>query len=243
MDRKRFNEKGYWIARGVLPDARIEALLASIEAVASDETNGDGTRGGQRFGMRELFRRVPAVQNLAGSAEIATLARSALDGECAAVRALLFDKPPAANWNVAWRQDLAIAVRERRETAGFGPWSVKAGVIHVQPPVEVLNAMVTLRLHLDDCPADNGALRVVPGSHTAGRLSDDAMNRWIAETPAETIDARRGDVLVMRPLLLHASSRTERPRHRRVLHLEFAAGELPGGLEWHEVTGPNNAMK
>jgi ectoine hydroxylase-related dioxygenase (phytanoyl-CoA dioxygenase family) len=125
-------------------------------------------------------------------------------------------------------------VKERRDVEGFGPWSVKAGVVHVQPPASVLAGMLTVRLHLDDCGLENGPLRVVPGSHKLG-VSDaaaiaDARNR-IAEA---TCAVGAGSVVLMRPLLLHASSPATVAGHRRVIHLEFAAAELPGGLEWHD---------
>ena len=98
------------------------------------------------------------------------------------VRALLFDKPPEANWKVPWHQDLSIAVRHKRDITGFGPWSNKAGVLHVQPRVNVLESMLTVRIHLDDCGKQNGALRVIPGSHTRGRLTDTEIRKAI-ETP------------------------------------------------------------
>ncbi|QJE74121.1 phytanoyl-CoA dioxygenase family protein [Aerophototrophica crusticola] len=149
------------------------------------------------------------------------------------MRATLFDKTPAANWKVAWHQDLAIAVAGRADVAGFGPWSVKDSIPHALAPTEVLERMVALRLHLDDCGPANGALRVVPGSHRLGRL--DAAGAVAAAKASGNVAcaAAAGDVLLMRPLLLHASPPAEAPGHRRVLHLDYAAGGLPGGLRWH----------
>ena len=148
------------------------------------------------------------------------------------VRGIFFDKTPEANWKVGWHQDLTIAVRERRDAAGFGAWSEKAGVVHVQPPPEWLARLLTVRLHLDDCPPENGALRVLPGSHQAGRLRDSEIAEW-RERGAETVCAvPRGGALVLRPLLLHASSASEHPVRRRVLHIEYAAENLPDGLQW-----------
>lgn len=73
----------------------------------------------------------------------------------------MFDKASDANWNLAWHQDVTIAVQRQMDVPGFGPWSVKDGIVHVQPPEEVLNAMVAIRVHLDPCGADNGPLRVI----------------------------------------------------------------------------------
>jgi hypothetical protein len=148
------------------------------------------------------------------------------------VRGILFDKTPAANWKVAWHQDRSIAVRERLLVAGFGPRSVKDGVVHVQPPAAVLAQMLTLRLHLDNCDESNGPLRVIPGSHRDGILTDAAIAAAVCAVPAATCCVPAGGVLLMRPLLLHASSPATQPRHRRVLHVEFAAEDLPGGLAW-----------
>jgi len=94
--------------------------------------------------------------------------------------------------------------------------------------------MITVRLHLDDCGPEHGPLRVIPDSHREGRLDREAITRWRETVPTEEITCRAGDALLMRPLLLHASSKATRPKHRRVLHVEYAAEELPGGLEWHQ---------
>jgi ectoine hydroxylase-related dioxygenase (phytanoyl-CoA dioxygenase family) len=146
---------------------------------------------------------------------------------------LLFDKTPAANWSIGWHQDTAIAVREKVEAPGFFGWSVKAGVPHVHPPTQILESMITLRVHVDDCGEGNGPLRVIPGSHRHGRLSDEAIAKR-ATGPEVICPLQAGGVLLMRPLILHASSPATTPQHRRVLHLEFAADPLPHGLEWYE---------
>ena len=150
------------------------------------------------------------------------------------VRVLLFDKTPGANWAVGWHQDPAIAVREQIDTPGFSGWSLKAGVLHVHPPAEILARMLTLRLHLDPCGPENGPLRVIPGSHSLGRLSEAEIQRHASNSEAVSCTSPRGGVLAMRPLLLHASSPATQPNHRRVLHLEFACDELPVPLQWHE---------
>lgn len=151
------------------------------------------------------------------------------------MRAILFDKNPQANWKVPWHQDTTIAVRERVDEPGFGPWSVKAGVVHVQPPVHVLERMITLRIHLDDCDVDNGPLLVLPGSHAHGILSDEEIERWRAGTAPVACTGSRGSMVIMRPLLLHASSAAAAPRRRRILHLELAGDDLPGRLRWHDA--------
>jgi ectoine hydroxylase-related dioxygenase (phytanoyl-CoA dioxygenase family) len=147
-----------------------------------------------------------------------------------AVRALLFDKTAESNWGLRWHQDLSVAVVERRETPGFASWTIKAGVVHSLAPVPLLERMVSLRIHLDDCGPSAGPLQVVPRSHLGGRVDNEAIRDRVENV--RTCVALCGDVLAFKPLLLHASASSMSSHHRRVLQLEFARDELPGGLQW-----------
>jgi ectoine hydroxylase-related dioxygenase (phytanoyl-CoA dioxygenase family) len=149
-----------------------------------------------------------------------------------AVQCTLFDKSPDRNWLVALHQDLSIPVRERVESAECSGWSEKEGHLYVQPPVNVLERLVAVRVHIDDCPAESGALRVVPHSHMEGRVDPsqaDALRQHHGET---VIPVAKGGVLLIRPLLLHASSKATSLTPRRVLHFVFGPPALPLGLEW-----------
>lgn len=152
-----------------------------------------------------------------------------------AVQCTLFDKTAARNWLVALHQDLSIPVRARVAHSALGAWSLKEGVPFVQPPVEVLERLVAVRVHIDDCGVENGPLKVVPGSHVAGRLGNSEALKVRVALGEEQCVAKSGDALVMRPLLLHASSKAEAPLRRRVLHLLFGPRELPYGLEWNQA--------
>ncbi len=185
-------------------------------------------------GLRNLLDQIPAVRTLAESPPLHTLLAKLGSLGARPVRAVFFDKNQAHNWKVPWHQDLTIAVRVRHETTGFGPWSVKDGVPHVQPPVALLARMVTLRLHLDDCDAENGALRVRPGSHLQGRIAAADLLQW-NKAGEITCAVRAGGVVALRPLLLHASSPARIPRHRRVIHLEYSPDLLPPPLEWFDA--------
>lgn len=185
-------------------------------------------------GRRGLLA-LPAVSELARSPGFLALVRPHLPSEPFPVRAIYFDKSSDANWLVPWHQDLSLAVRANAEVPGFGPWSTKDGIPHVQPPVELLQQMLTVRLHLDDADQSNGALRVLPGSHLLGRLSAGRIQQLRGEQSDYLCSASAGDALLMRPLLLHASGRSTNTRHRRVLHIEYAAFRLPEELEWHEA--------
>ena len=157
-----------------------------------------------------------------------------LGAGCVAVNATLFDKTPGRNWKVPPHQDVTIRVRERRAVPGFDTWWEKAGVPHCWPPAAVLEGMLAVRLHLDDCGPANGPLRVLPGSHAAGVLDAAAIDAWPRDGEVTCL-APRGGVVLMRPLLLHASSAAESPGRRRVLHVEYAAPALPGGLAWWDA--------
>ncbi len=178
---------------------------------------------------------LPAVAELARSPRLLDLIRPHLRSEPLPVRAIYFDKSSDRNWLVPWHQDLTLAVRARAEVAGFGPWSMKDGIPHVQPPVELLHQMLTIRLHLDAADESNGALRVLPGSHRFGRLSSEHVQELRSQQSDFLCAVVAGDALLMRPLLLHASSRSTSTQHRRVLHIEYAAFTLPNGLEWNEA--------
>jgi ectoine hydroxylase-related dioxygenase (phytanoyl-CoA dioxygenase family) len=211
---------GFAIVPNVL-DARACHSLTSLLG----DANGAGTRG---------MLHIHAVAALAQSS-LSKLVRAHLSGEPVPVRGIYFDKRPETNWLVAWHQDLTLALKAQVEVPGFGPWSVKDGVPHVQPPVHLLEQMLTVRLHLDDADANNGALRVLSGTHRLGRLSTEAIQSYRETNEKVLCEAKAGDVLLMRPLLLHASSRSTSARRRRILHIEFAGFPLPEPLEWHEA--------
>ncbi len=148
------------------------------------------------------------------------------------VRGIFFDKTPGANWPVAWHQDLTLALAAQHEVDGWSNWSIKAGVAHVQPPHRILERMVTLRLHLDDCDADNGPLKVLPGTHKLGRIAAPKIQELRGTIPMKVCVVEKGSALAMKPL--YCTRRPQpRSRHRRVVYIEFAPGlPLPAPLRW-----------
>lgn len=216
---ENFETYGFALVRDVFSPGEIDELR--------EETNRVAGEAGSTC-VRHIRGRSPVFARLAAGPRLGAL----LDPGMRPVRSILFDKTPEENWPVAWHQDLTIAVEARVEIEGYGPWSHKDGAVHVQPPVTVLASMVAARIHLDDTPEGNGALRVVPGSHTRGRLSAAS----VREADDEVICAcGAGDVVLMSLLLLHSSKRSLLPSRRRVLHFEFApAGVLDSRLSWHE---------
>jgi len=227
IDFHQFQRDGFCIIESVLAPEFCDSLAAELTPVL-DQRQTQGKSGG----VRNLLQTNPHIAQLADSPALRSLVSKAAGAPAFPVRVIFFDKNPKANWRVPWHQDLAIAVTERVETPGFSGWSVKDGVVHVHPPREVLENMVTVRLHLDDCEISNGALRVLPGSHCQGKLSDEEAARLTTTGQPFFCPVSKGGVLLMRPLLLHASSPAENPSHRRVIHIEYATQRLPNGLQW-----------
>jgi ectoine hydroxylase-related dioxygenase (phytanoyl-CoA dioxygenase family) len=200
----------------------LASLVLDIPAVSS-----------QKFaGARNLLRMSHAVRELATAGALGQIARCHLGPAAFPVRAILFDKSAATNWVVPFHQDITIPVQNRHETPGYGPWSVKNGIQHVQPPSAVLDEMLTLRLHLDDVDESSGPLLVFPASHAEGILEEARILTLQRTARPSACLARRGDLLLMHRLLVHGSHKATRPRQRRILHVEYAAADLPKGLEW-----------
>lgn len=184
-----------------------------------------GTRLFGDQGLREMLDGGP----------IARLASALIGSAARPVRAILFDKSETSNWSLGWHQDRVIALRRRVDSPGFGPWTVKRGVPHVAPPVELLAAMITLRIHLDPVPDDNAPLLVAPGSHRLGLIAEPAIPAVVARCGVRACLAAPGDVWANSTLILHASQRSVGHAHRRLLQLDYAAFDLPPALEWRGI--------
>lgn len=224
--------EGFAIFEELLDGETVDSLIQELSSAKVN--NRSSQRAGLTFGLRDLLNVVPATRVLANNESLRSILTPVIGRGGRVVRAIYFDKHRDANWKVTWHQDLTIAVRKRVDVAGFGPWSSKAGVIHVQPPVSILSNIVALRIHLDHTSETNGALRVIPGSHLHGRLDANQIQQWKHQNRPATCVMRRGGVMMMRPLLLHSSLPSLHPEHRRVVHLEYASIDLPNGLEWFD---------
>jgi ectoine hydroxylase-related dioxygenase (phytanoyl-CoA dioxygenase family) len=193
-----------------------------------------------RGGVRDLISH-PVIATLLRHPRLAKSLWSTIGRDLVAVNATLFDKTPPANWRVQWHQDRTITVKERLDARGFGPWSTKNGRARVDAPASVLAQMVAVRIHLDECNADNGPLLVIPGSHANGKLSETEIARVVAGESAVALAMPQGSLILLRPLLLHSSSAASSPAHRRVLHIEFAPRECISPLEWHTAVALRRA--
>lgn len=234
FDAERISDRvqrlGFSMIPGVLGPEETADLTKAISRLSHSESSLQ--RRGGMFAIRNLLDALPEIAEFANGQKIRSVVEPVLGKHFIPIRGILFDKIPEANWKVPWHQDVTIAVQERFEVDGFGPWTTKAGVLHVQPPAYVLENMLSVRIHLDACDEENGALRVVPGSHRRGRVPENAIPDIRAEFGEYVCAVPSGGALLMRPLLLHASSPSRSPAHRRVIHLDFSSRQLPGGLAW-----------
>jgi ectoine hydroxylase-related dioxygenase (phytanoyl-CoA dioxygenase family) len=184
------------------------------------------------FAIRQFLKEVPAVKKLVFNERLKDVTTQLFGDAYFVVKCIYFDKPPQSNWFVACHQDLTISVKERTDTPGFGPWTVKQGQFAVQPPLDILEDNFTIRVHLDDTNEYNGALKIIPGSHLKGLYRPETVDRSVEQEVSCSV--KKGGIMIMRPLLLHASSRTKNEERRRVIHIEFSRKELPEGMEWAE---------
>jgi len=209
-------ERGFAILPGLFSPESVDRFLHEVDCYSAP-------RG--RAGVRHALRFDP-VANLAANPLLADLACEVLGSKAFPFRATLFDKSPASNWLVVWHQDTALPLRERMDVQGWGPWSVKEKIVYAHAPAGVLSQVLALRVHLDDSSSDNGPLRVLPRSHTSGVLSDEGIRDLAVRITPVDCAAAKGGAVAMRPLLVHASSKSHAETPRRVLHIEYAATEF-----------------
>ena len=216
------HQHGFAIIPAVLTGDDVDELTQHLS-----EAQVRRTRAGARHLMADPF-----VADLANDPRLLNLAREILDGDPVPFRATLFDKSPDANWLVVWHQDTALPLTRRGEIAGWGPWSIKEGIHYAHAPAHALERVVALRVHLDDSTAENGPLRVIPGTHKLGLLSDDAVAQLAQQSSSIDCTVPQCGVLAMRPLLIHSSSKSQSDAPRRVLHIEYAQSVMiADGLE------------
>ena len=216
------DEQGFAIVPGVLTESEVERILDDLQ-----RTPLPASKAGIRHAMKHA-----SVAALALDSRLLGIAKAVLGAEALPFCATLFDKSSDSNWLVVWHQDTALPLRQRREIPGWGPWSVKAGVTYAHAPASVLSRVLALRVHLDNCMAENGPLRVLSGTHLLGVLRDEEIECLARERAVTDCLATTGGVLVMRPLLVHSSSKVRAQGRRRVLHIEYATSvQVADGLE------------
>ena len=221
---ERLDRDGFAVVSNVLHATLVSDLTSDVEPLLRDFPAG----------VRGLAAKARNIHQLAHSPEVRRLVHPVLGPQAQLVRSILFTKSTEANWQVAWHQDLSIAVKQRVDLDGYVSWSTKDGVQHVQPPTKILERMLTVRLHLDRADDNNGALWLSPGSHCLGRIPASEAASTAERLGKQLCAVEAGDALLFRPLTLHASRKAIIDRPRRVVHLEFANVTLPAPLDWAE---------
>jgi hypothetical protein len=231
--RDALDEDGYVLLPGVFSAAEVVSIRDAVcpaLARSGDDAEALRSHAGGVCGARNVLTLWPPAADVWREPGLFRVLEDFLGPRFGLVRVLYFDKPPGQSWSLPWHKDLTVAVRDNQlPSTRFRKPTRKAGVPHVEAPVDVLETMLTARLHLDDVTEENGPLRVVPGSHRHGKEMTES------GTPRHVL-ATAGDVLLIRPLVAHSSGRCspETQRHRRILHFEFAASPvLPDGYVWH----------
>ena len=184
-------------------------------------------------GDHNLLKGIDFIRSLAWSEDLLFLARSIIGKNAIPFHAIVLDKTRENNWGLDWHQDLKIAVNEKIRTDGYTNWSLESGIVHVVPPKSILENMLCVRIHLDDCDASNGALWVLPGTHQSGIIAPEQIPGYFDNYKIFECPVKAGGIMLMSPLLLHKSPYSLTSQSRRVLQVEYRSCDLHNGLSWY----------
>lgn len=226
--QQQLAEDGYTIMENVFSTEQAGLLKKLISDTHQQKDNSGA--GNEIFAVRRFLKVIPEAASIIFNPGFIALFRQITGSGYFVVKSIYFDKPPHSNWFVSFHQDLTISVDKKFELAGFGPWTVKQDQFAVQPPLPILEDNITVRIHLDDTNADNGALNIIPGSHRNGIIRPETADL----STSVSCPVPKGGIMLMKPLLLHASGRTTNHERRRVIHIEFSRQALPESLQWAE---------
>jgi ectoine hydroxylase-related dioxygenase (phytanoyl-CoA dioxygenase family) len=228
--KEKISRDGFAIVENIFTDEEINKILSAISQ--ADNSKPTFRKTTALIAIRQFFKEVPEAAHTVFSDKLNHLITELFGDEFFVVKSIYFEKPKNSNWFVSYHQDLTISVNTKLELDGYGPWTTKHNQFAVQPPSDILQDNFTIRIHLDNATGENGALRVIPGSHLKGVYRPETID-WAVET--ETIcSVPKGGIMFMKPLILHSSNRTTNSNKRRVIHIEFSKSSLPDNLNWAE---------
>lgn len=228
--KSHIEKYGFSVINRGFSDEEVDQIIHILNQI---DTSRENFRKSQDlFAIRQFLKEIPEIKNLIFNDNIKRIVKEIFGEKYFVVKSIYFDKPETSNWYVAYHQDLTISVDKKLELSGFGPWTTKQNQFAVQPPLNVLENIYTIRIHLDDTDENNGALKVISRSHTKGIYRPETIDGTV-ETE-EICKVNRGGVMLMKPLTLHGSNRTTNGKKRRVIHIEFSDMELPEVLQWAE---------
>jgi len=228
--KANLSDKGFSIVDQIYNDSEIDSLISFIDN--ADQTNTTFRKSADLFAIRQVVKEIPEILPLVFNDNLKNLISSILGNDYFIVKSIYFDKPENSNWYVAYHQDLTISVDKKAEIENFVNWTKKQNQFAVQPPISILENIVTLRIHLDETNSENGALKVIENSHSKGIFRPEKIN-WENEKEI-TCNVNKGGVMLMKPLVLHSSGRTTNNKKRRVIHIELSNINLPKELNWAE---------
>ncbi|MFD0794469.1 phytanoyl-CoA dioxygenase family protein [Mucilaginibacter litoreus] len=221
---------GFCVINNIYSACDIDDILDAIKTAGNKPSTF--RKSDDLFAIRQFLKMVPDVRSIILNDNLKKIIREIFSDTYFVVKSIYFDKPSKSNWFVPWHQDLTISVNQKKEVKGYGPWTIKQNQFAVKPPTHILKDNFTIRIHLDDADAENGALKVLPASHLKGVYRTDGIS-WINEK-AHTCCVNAGGIMIMRPLMMHASDRTVNNKPRKVIHIEFSRSVLPDGIDWSE---------
>ncbi len=230
---------GFCIVEDVFTDKELTQLLSLI--FCTDGSKPTFRKTNDLFAIRQFLKEVPAAADIIFNKKLNEIILKLFDETYFVVKSIYFNKPAQSNWFVAYHQDLTISVNKKIDLEGFGPRTVKQNQFAVQPPLCILEQNFTIRIHLDDTDEKNGALKVIPQSHRKGIYRPETID--LAVETESICNVKKGGIMIMKPLLLHASNRTTNNKQRRVLHVEFSNQSLPAPLEWSERLDMKNCKQ
>ena len=228
--KTEISDKGFTIINEVFYEKEINQI---IDVIGSIETSKETFRKSEDlFAIRQFLKEVPQSHQFIFNGNVNKIINEIFGNDYFVVKSIYFDKPEKSNWYVSYHQDLTISVDKKLDLEGFGPWTTKQNQFAVQPPIDYLKNIFTIRIHLDDTDENNGALKVVPNSHSKEIYRPETID-WNVETE-EICSVNKGGIMIMKPLILHGSNRTTNHQKRRVIHIEFSNMELPEEINWSE---------
>lgn len=229
---RQLKELGFSIIDAVYNSDEIKSIIKFIENL--DSYNPIFRKSDDLFAIRQFMKEFPEIQNTVFNENLKTIIKSIGDEDYFIVKSIYFDKPEKSNWFVSYHQDLTISVDKRQEVNGFSNWTNKHNQYAVQPTLDILENIFTIRIHLDDTTKENGALKVIEKSNLKGVTRIENLD---FTTEKEVFcEVKSGGIMLMKPLLFHASNKTTNNNKRRVLHIEFSNVNLPNQLNWSEYS-------
>lgn len=232
---EEINSEGFTIVNNIYSNDEIDKLISVIQSITFENSQKETFRkSDDLFAVRQFLNEFPETLKSIFTDKLKQIIKSNFGDNYFITKSIYFDKPEKSNWFVSYHQDLTISVNKKIDIDGFENWTVKQNQFAVQPPKSILENCFTIRIHLDKTTKENGALKVINQSHSKGIIRVENIDPKIDN---ETIcEVEKGGIMIMKPLLFHASNKTTNNERRRVIHIEFCNQQLPNELDWNEKT-------